>query len=197
MSASAARFIVNGATIPANGIYLPSANTIGFAANSASVGTWAAAGLVLAAAVPLTAPSTITFAGVTTGTNADFACFAAGGVMTLQTSSCTISSRRYKEHIVDVTTPTTPKISALEVASFNMKPGEKPNPDPNFGTRQTGLIAENVAEIAPECAIYERDMKTPNSYRQECVIALLVKASQEQQREIRDLRRRLGGKPTH
>ena len=133
----------------------------------------------------------VTFSGVTTGTNADFVCMATGGVLTLQTSACTISSARFKDHIVRYRSRASAAIDALEVASFTMRPRELPNKDPNFGTRQVGLIAENVAEVAPECAIYEDDMRTPKSYRQECVIALLVKATQEQQAKIARLEQRL------
>jgi len=131
----------------------------------------------------------LTLSNVTTGTNADFVCMASGNKVTLQTSSCTISSKRFKENLLTVRSSVLPTISDMEVASFNMKPREVPNPDPNFGSRQIGLIAENIAQVSPECAIYENDMKTPKSYRQECVIALLVKGMQEQQAEIRDLRR--------
>ena len=132
---------------------------------------------------------TFNLGSVTTGTNADFLCMASGGNVQIQSSSCTISSLRFKEHVINRQDSVLPEIGRLQVASFNMKPMEKPNADPNYGVRQTGLIAENVAAIAPECAIYENDMKTPKSYRQECVIALLVKAVQEQQREIQKLRR--------
>jgi hypothetical protein len=116
---------------------------------------------------------------------------AAGGVLTLQTSACTISSLRFKEDVHDIGSSVIPEIARMEVASFKMKERDHPNPDPNFAARQTGLIAENIAKVAPECAIYEDDMKTPKSYRQECVIALLVKATQEQAREIAKLKRRL------
>jgi hypothetical protein len=81
-----------------------------------------------------------------------------------------------------------PAINKMEVADYNLK--DTGNRDPNATTRQTGLIAENIAEVAPECAIYEDDMKTPKSYRQECVIALLVKATQEQAQEIARLKHR-------
>ena len=57
------------------------------------------------------------------------------------------------------------------------------------------VIAENIAQVAPECAIYEDDMQTPKSYRQECVIALLVKATQEQAKEIAELKARLDPAP--
>lgn len=38
---------VMGSAIPANGVYLPSANTLGFAANSANLGVWGSTGLVV------------------------------------------------------------------------------------------------------------------------------------------------------
>lgn len=80
----------------------------------------------------------------TTGTNADFLCLATGGPVLVQT--CTISSKRFKEHLIDWRSSALPVIGGMEVVSFNMKPREKPNPDPNFGTRQIGLTAENVAK---------------------------------------------------
>jgi hypothetical protein len=136
----------------------------------------------------LTASGTITFSGVKTGTNTDFVCMSAGGVLTLQTSACTISSLRFKENVEDMEGSAEPSIDKMRVASFQMK--DTNNKDPNARSKQIGLIAENIAQVAPECAIYEDDMKTPKSYRQECVIALLVKATQEQAKEIAELKAR-------
>lgn len=133
----------------------------------------------------------VAFPQVTTGSNADFVCMSSGGVLTLQTSSCTISSKRFKEHIIDFKADALAGIAQLEVASYNMKPNAEPNKDPNFGSRQTGLIAENIAQVFPQCAIYENDMKTPKSYRQECIIALLVKGEQELMQQNRLLKARL------
>jgi len=163
------------------------ANTISVCTSSTPVWSVTGAGTPATAAESFT--GTISFPNVTTGTNADFVCMASGEMLTLQTSACTISSKRFKEHLIDMRSSALPTIGGMTVASFNMKPAAKPNPDPNYGSRQIGLIAENIAEVAPECAIYENDMKTPKSYRQECVIALLVKSVQEQQREIDHLRR--------
>lgn len=134
------------------------------------------------------ASGTITFPGVTTGANTDFVCMSAGGVLTLQTSACTISSLRFKENVKDMEGSAESSIDKLRVASFQMK--DTNNKDPNARSKQIGLIAENIAQVAPECAIYEDDMKTPKSYRQECVIALLVKATQEQAKEIAELKAR-------
>ena len=136
----------------------------------------------------LTSPGQITFSGVSTGANTDFVCMSAGGVLTLQTSACTISSLRFKENVQDMEGSAEPSIDKMRVASFQMK--DTNNKDPNARSKQIGLIAENIAQVAPECAIYEDDMKTPKSYRQECVIALLVKATQEQAKEIAELKAR-------
>ena len=119
--------------------------------------------------------------GITTGTNADFLCLAAGGTVLLQTSACTISSARFKENIKAYTGNALAQLAQLTVSTFRMK-GE--NRDPNHRTSQVGLIAENVALIVPQCAIYEDDMVTPKSYRQECVTALAVRALQQQGQEL-------------
>ena len=138
----------------------------------------------------LTASGTITFAGVTTGTNADFACFAAGGVMTLQSTACTISSMRFKNIMGPAPTDPVSRIEALKPVAFTMRDpyehseGDFPNPDWNYDKPQVGLLAEDVAKSMPMCAIYEQDGKTPKSYRQECVIAELVGAVKAQQRQI-------------
>jgi Chaperone of endosialidase len=139
-------------------------------------------------AIALTASGTITFSGLRTGTNTDFVCMSPGGVLTIQTSACTISSLRFKENVEDMEGSAEPSIDKMRVASFQMK--DTNNQDPNARSKQIGLIAENIAQVAPECAIYEDDMKTPKSYRQECVIALLVKAMQEQAKEIAELKAR-------
>lgn len=45
----------------------------------------------------------------------------------------------------------------------------------------------SVAAVDPRLAIYDDDMNTPKSYRQEGVIAALVVTAQAQQRDIRML----------
>jgi hypothetical protein len=132
---------------------------------------------------------TVAMAGLSTGTNADFLCLQSNGNILIQASACTISSLRFKENVEDHEGSATPVIGKMKIADYNLK--DTHNKDPNATSRQTGLIAENIAQVAPECAIYEDDMKTPKSYRQECVIALLVKATQEQAAEIKRLKRRI------
>ena len=137
----------------------------------------------------ITAPAGgISLGNVSTGTNADFLCLSSGGVVLLQSSSCTISSRRFKTAVQPLATDALGEIASLPVETFRLK---AKNVDPNGQSDQIGLIAEDIARVEPRCAIYENDMKTPKSYRQECVIALLVKAIQEQQKEIEQFKRRI------
>lgn len=135
---------------------------------------------IAATATPTTIPSTtITIAGVTTGTNADTLCLSAGGVILIQAASCTISSARFKTNIKPLRVSGLRIIEGLHPVSFKMREGERANPDPNFGRPQIGLTAENVAEVDTRLALYEDDLETPKSYRQESLIAVLVKAVQE------------------
>jgi hypothetical protein len=122
---------------------------------------------------------TLALPSITTGTNADFVCMTSGLVFVIQASSCTISSLRFKENVVDITDDVLPKVLDLRVASYNLKAMARPNRDNNFDRPQLGLIAENIAEVFPLCSIYERDLKTPKSYRPECIGAMLVKGEQE------------------
>jgi len=123
-------------------------------------------------------------AGISTGTNADFLCISAANVVLFQNSPCTISSLRFKQNIGSFTDDALARILALPVDTFIMKPTEPPSTDPNSNSKQIGLIAEDIARIEPRCAIYEDDMKTPKSYRPECMIALLVAGTQQAQAQI-------------
>ncbi len=129
----------------------------------------------------LTTTASVTHQNLVTGTNADFLCLAANGQILIQTTACTISSLRFKPDWVSYTDNALAKVVNMEVGTFHT---DIPNNDPNWQTQQAGLNAENIAKIAPECAVYEDDMKTPKSYRQECVIALLVKSLQELKSKI-------------
>ncbi len=147
---------------------------------------------VTGAGTPATAANTlngsVTFPNVTTGTNADFVCMAAGGVLTLQTSACTISSLRFKNVLGELDpAQMVADIMTLHPLEFTMKEGSEPNADPNYARPQIGLTAENVASVDPRLSIYDDDMKTPKSYRQEGVIAALVVTAQAQEAQIRQL----------
>ena len=114
--------------------------------------------------------------GLSTGTNADTVCLSAAGVVLIQAAACTISSARFKRDMKRAEFDAIDAINHLNVDTFWYK---AKNRDPNGNTQQMGLIAENVARVFPVCAEYEPDMKTPKSYKPECMIALLVKGMQQ------------------
>lgn len=194
--------VFGGAVLTGGTVYLNPASgfTTQINAGTTSGGTYIATGAGSSGVIQLGNASHLgntSLLGISTGTNADFLCLSSAGVVLLQSTACTISSRRFKERIVDFKGDALARIAALEVASYNMKADAEPNHDPNFGSKQIGLLAENIAQVLPECAIYENDMKTPKSYRQECVIAMLVKGEQELMQQNRlltaryDLRRQI------
>lgn len=127
--------------------------------------------------------NTVAINQITTGTNADFVCLSSSQVLLIQSSACTISSLRFKEAVNPFTGDAREELERLAVKSYQMK--DDHNRDPNAVRPQIGLIAENVAAVEPKCAIYENDLKTPKSYRPECITALLVKATQENNAVVR------------
>jgi hypothetical protein len=184
-------FIVNDTTGSVN--FLVANSTIDVGIGSAITdNSLTGAALILTNSTKLaTFGGGITNTHLSTGTNADFLCLSAAGVFLLQGSACTISSMRFKNLIGDYKRGgALDAIAHLQPIVFTMKPGERPNPDKNYERPQIGLSAENVAAIEPRCAVYEDDGTTPKSYRQECLIAVLVAAVQSQQREIEVLKAR-------
>lgn len=162
--------------------------TYGLVVGTSSAGGGAAGGISTAGNNSLGGATTV---NMTTGTNADFVCASAGQVLLIQASACTISSRRFKTDIRPWSGDALAEIKALHPVTFRLKDGAK-NPDKNAARTQIGLIAEDVAKVDPMLALYEPDMKTPKSYRQESLIAALVAAVQQQQAEIEALTRRVG-----
>lgn len=149
------------------------------------------------AALTLSSSQVTTFGGaminthLSTGTNADTVCLKADGTFLIQAAACTISSKRFKEDISPLSEIGLKELLQLKPVEFKMKEGAKPNPDMNYARMQIGLIAEDVEKVDKRLAIYEQDGKTPKSYRQEAVISLLVKAVQEQQKQIEELKKHI------
>lgn len=185
---------------PTVGMYLPAAGKLGLAGTTSELfsGATDVWDYGVSTASVFTVPVAATFSNaavkmtaITTGTNADTVCLKADGTLLIQAAACTISSLRFKNlrgayaegHAVGT-------IAGLQPIVFTMKEGDRPNPDYNYDKVQIGLSAENVAAIEPRCAIYEQDGSTPKSYRQECLIAVLVAAVKTQQHEIDALKTR-------
>lgn len=159
--ASQYRFLANGAAPASPSFFIGSGVNVG---GTTDPGT----GVIQAQHATLTS--------LTTGTNADFLCLSSGGVVLLQASACTISSLRFKPDWKPYDNDALQRVSNFEVGTFHSSVVSR---DHNSANLQAGLNAENIAKVAPECAIYEDDGVTPKSYRQECVIALLVRSVQQ------------------
>ncbi len=89
----------------------------------------------------------------------------------------TTSSRRYKEQIVDMGEESDVLMKLRPVAFFY-----KPEYD-GGRTRQYGLVAEEVAEVAPGLVVLDREGK-PETVRYHLVNALLLNEVQKQRRSI-------------
>lgn len=172
---------------------ITAAQPLGVAAitGNTSIDSSAAANLVLkyngVSTLTVGAANTpVTIAGLTTGTNADTLCLSSGGVVLIQAAACTISSLRFKENVAPYQGRALDTVRHLYPISFTMRV-DRPNADWNYDKPQVGLAAENVADVLPLAAIYEQDGATPKSYRQEAVIAVLVKAVQELSDRLRQL----------
>lgn len=125
-----------------------------------------------------------------TGTNADFLCANSSGGVLIQSSACTISSKRFKKQLGYLSdADALADVLALRPSIFRMRETNPPNKDPNWDRVQVGLYAEDVAKVDPRASIFENDLKTPKSYRQESILALTVGAIQAEHREIEALRR--------
>lgn len=181
-SVTGTRYTVTGNTAPANGIYLPTTNTIGFAANSASVGTWSATSLTANAAI--NAPNLASSSAATTGT----LCWTTGtGLVNVDTTTtCLLSSRKYKQAILPLDTGLA-EVMELRPVSYELKPQYNPE---HLG-RQVGLIAEDVEKVDPR--LVGRDPKTGDvrAVRYQQTVALLIHAIQQQQGEIDALKEQL------
>lgn len=179
---SAGRIGFTSGTAPSNGMYLPSANTIGFSANSTAIGSWTTTTLTALGA--LNAPNLASSSAATTGT----LCWATGtGLINVDTTTtCLLSSRKYKENISPLDTGLK-EVMQLQPVSYDLK--KQYNPD-KIG-RQVGLIAEDVEKIDPR--FVGRDPKTgnPRAVRYQQMVALLIHAVQEQQHEIDELKKLL------
>jgi hypothetical protein len=117
----------------------------------------------------------------TSGTVAN-AIFASDG--TLQRS--TVSSIRYKENIKDWNGNGLDTILALKPKTFKYKKEHFDKGDIDF----LGLIAEEVAEVSPYLADYENEDRTGQveNVRYAFIVVPLIKAIQEQQAQIEELK---------
>jgi hypothetical protein len=91
------------------------------------------------------------------------------------------SSKRFKEEIVDMDSESDVLLKLRPVSFFY-----KPEYDPSR-TRQYGLIAEEVAEVAPALAVFDENGR-PETVRYHLVNAMLLNEVQKNRRLIDELR---------
>jgi hypothetical protein len=93
----------------------------------------------------------------------------------------TTSSRRFKEEILDMDSESDVLLK-LRPVSFIYKPEVDPSRTPQYG-----LIAEEVAEVAPALAVFDKDGR-PETVRYHFVNAMLLNEVQKSRRLIDELR---------
>jgi hypothetical protein len=132
------------------------------------------------------APNLSTSAGFQSG----YICGGASGELVSDSGLCLASSGRFKYQIHPLN-----KIGLDELMKFNpvryyYKPefNGKLQSNINFNREFVGLIAEDVNKIDSRFVTYEKDNITPHSVRYEQLVALVIKAVQEEQFEINDLK---------
>lgn len=86
-------------------------------------------------------------------------CITAGGVVTSEATSCTISSAFFKEHIQSLSTDDLlAEVMKLHAVGFDYKEGAIPSEGTNGGgPASTGFIAEEVAMVDPQLVSYTQE----------------------------------------
>lgn len=125
----------------------------------------------------------VTFAGTVTGAGGDTdACLnSSTNLLTdADASTCIVSSIRFKKDVKPLDTGLS-EVLRLKPVEYVYKNDEK-------NVKRIGLIAEDVLEVEPRLVFFEQDGVTPRGVTYEESIALLVKAIQDQQKQIDELK---------
>lgn len=96
--------------------------------------------------------------------------------------TCTVSSARYKDEILPFTGSGLRIVSALRPETFYYLD--------RLDRPRLGLVAEEIAAVDPRLSEWDSDGR-PNSIDFPALMAVLIKAAQEQQAQIADLRREI------
>ena len=153
----------------ATGMYVPSAGQVGLDCAGTACGTFTT--------------TTTTLPNLTNADTGDYMCWNAG-VVEYDATACLASLRKMKQNIQPLTDGLS-EVMKLTPVQFHWKPQY------NKDTRlQVGFIAEDVEKIDPRLAAYKDD-GTLESVRYQQMTAVLAAAIQEQQKEIRALKREL------
>lgn len=129
----------------------------------------------------LTYTGSVAFTGLTNAATGDYVCYNAG-LIEYDTATCTLSLRKYKMNIH-------PLLGSLAEA-MQMRPVEyQYKPEFKLGNRvHVGLIADDVAKVDPRVAAYKNNGEL-ESVDYEHLTAVLLGAIQDEEREIRELKK--------
>lgn len=94
------------------------------------------------------------------------------------------SSRRYKNHIRDMTQEEAEKLLSLPVVWFQYKEGYLMDGDPLCEKAIPGFYAEDVSKIFPECAVYDQKER-PEDWNYRMMIPAMMKLIQDIYKEVR------------
>lgn len=179
-SAAAPTLTVGNTT---TGLYSVSTTGLGLSVNGTVEGDW---GITNSAAWTLVgnvfAPNLASLSGATTS----WVCWTTStGAVSRDSASCITSLRKLKKDIEPLARATA-ELTSLKPSTFLWKqPADVNQQGPQFG-----FIAEDVDAVDHKLASYSDDGKL-HGWRQDSMIALLVKGFQEQQAELDNLKRRL------
>lgn len=114
---------------------------------------------------------------------------ATGNLTVDTTTTCLLSSRRFKQDVQTLSDADGLfEVMRLRPVAYTLKPAYNPQ---HLG-RQLGLIAEEVRDVDPRL-VGTDEAGDPRAVRYQQLSAVLVKAIQEQQREILALKREIRG----
>lgn len=118
--------------------------------------------------------------GATSGSGYHLVLSGNDNVVYLQASS----SRRYKNHIKDMTLGEAEKLLSLPVVWFRYKEGYLQKNDALYGKAIPGFYAEDVSRLFPECAAYDEKGR-PEDWNYRMLIPAMMKLIQNLYKEVR------------
>ena len=117
--------------------------------------------------------------GATSGSGYHLVLSGNDNVVYLQASS----SRRYKNHIKNMTLGEAEKLLSLPVVWFRYKDGYLQKNDALYGKSIPGFYAEDVSELFPECAVYDEEGR-PEDWNYRMLIPAMLKLIQNLYKEV-------------
>ena len=130
----------------------------------------------------ITSVGTVTFASITSSSTGDYMCFNTSTSEVTQSTTCTLSSERYKENIESMRDMGLDTVLSMRPVTFTSKIHPEAGPMPGF-------IAEEVERVDKRLVWYENGLVNSVKYLE--YTAVLTRAIQQQQTEISDLKQRI------